>query len=144
VEGAILVGAAEMKEIFTSPLGRKVSGWTLDLAQAVGVDLGSMGRAVEQGQEVDLGLPEFPARFFVLATDEAEARRVLTPKAAEALRTFAPQTAAGKQRARALAAVWGPEGLTLLLGQALTSPEAMVSFAELGIALAGEVRSPSG
>lgn len=91
-----------------------------------------------------LGMPDLAARFFVLATDEGEARRVVSRRAADALLAFAPPTLGGRQRARASTAVWGPDGMRLLLGQTLSSPEAMVSFAQLGIALSGEVRPSLG
>ncbi|MEW5763382.1 MAG: hypothetical protein ACOYXN_05970 [Acidobacteriota bacterium] len=136
--GAVLLGAAEMAALFRSPMGRKVTGWAVGLGNALGVETGPMEQVIERGAEVDLGMPHFTERFFVLATDEAAARRVVTARSAEALLAFAPPDFGGRQKARALTLTWGSEGMTVLLGRSLTSPEDMVSFAELGVALAKE------
>ncbi len=139
--GAVLVGAAEMAAIFRSAVGRKLTSWAVNLGNVLGVNTGSMEQVLERGVDVDVGLPHFTERFFLLATDESPARRVVTARGAEALLSFAPPTFGGRQKARALIVTWGSDGLLVHLGRSLTSPDAMVSLAELGIALARKSRS---
>ena len=138
--GVVHVGAAGMAAMLKTPMARTVTGWAMRLGGSLGMSTGPLERLMEHFVEVEPGGPAFAERFSVLATDEALARRLVTARSCEILLAYAPAAPGGRFTARALFVTWSEEGMLLSLGREASAPEAMASFAELGIALAKESR----
>lgn len=126
--------------LFKSPLATKAAQWGMSLVPAGDPRAQAFERLLEGSVGVDTGDGDFQKVFGVLATDEGEARRLLTPEVRRALLEW-HGTTRRKAGGGSLTVTWSGAGVSVSWGTGLEEPDAMVRFAEMGL-LIGRALKP--
>ena len=130
--GVVAVGSKAMAFFLKNPLGNRLAQWGMRVS-ASGEDVTSAWDRLMQGcEEVDTGDTDFGARYSVLTTDAAQARKLLSGEVIRAVLEWEGLHKIGRASQGKVEILWSDAGLMVTWdGPPLLKPDDMNRFVEL-------------
>ena len=136
--GVVAVGSKAMAFFLKNPLGNRLAQWGMRVSVSGEDVTRAWNRLVEGCEEVDTGDADFASRYAVLATDTAQARKLLSGEVIRAVLEWDGRHKLGRAFQGEVEILWSDAGLMVTWnGSPLLKPDDMAGFVELCLGIHG-------